>query len=158
MSKFWSINAQRGDSNQQYCIMYPRAAERLVLKYPQPQKEMIIMWPDRGVSYSYSGNCVAMYKCIKSTWCTPQTHTMFYVDYSSIQTWKKEEGNRASWHPCFFKYWNLKQTGLRGCWACRFWLQDLLYLNFVIGRLLTRPFFSSPWSESKEAEREHLLT
>ena len=57
-----------------------------------PQKEMVIMWCDGGVSLCSGGNNFAIYKGIKSTRCTPYTYTAFYVNYSSITGGGGEKG------------------------------------------------------------------
>lgn len=41
------------------------------------------MWPDR------DGNYIAIYKCVKSTCCTPQNYTL-YINYISIKILNKE--------------------------------------------------------------------
>ena len=41
-----------------------------------PQKEMVIMWSDGGVSYWYGGNHFVIYKCIISTYTYFNLHAI----------------------------------------------------------------------------------
>ena len=66
-------------------LLYTSKLLRLDLKSSQHMKEIIIMWCNRGVSSRYGGNHIAIYKCITSIRCTPETYTMLHVTYISIK-------------------------------------------------------------------------
>ena len=65
-------------------MKYFKIAKRLNLQSSHHKKEMMIIYCDRDMSWSYDGNHIAIYKCIKSTRFTPYTYTMVYVKYISI--------------------------------------------------------------------------
>ena len=69
--------------------MYCKIAEIVDLKCSHPQKEMVVMSHNRGMSYG--SNHSVRYRCIKSVPCTPYTHTMLYVNYITMNL-----GERAS--------------------------------------------------------------
>lgn len=42
------------------------------------------MWCDRGANYGrHNGDHIALFKCIKSTWCVPSIYMMFCIKYIS---------------------------------------------------------------------------
>lgn len=58
--------------------------ERRIFPHAHCKKERIIMEHDGGVSYCYSGNRIAIYKCIKSWWLSYYNIEMYQIDVYTL--------------------------------------------------------------------------